>query len=456
VGRDKAGPTYWSNSIGSAGTRGSFLGVGSDSASYVKLSVDILAARWDQRLIAVRCPSHLIHDMLRDVLHMEQADFVQLHPNFAEVRGLRHVLNFMTSVVEMSTLRELYGRLRPIQPLSQTRWAQIKKTASQVLKNWDAIVEASAVVLETERASQTAVMVALLSPTLRTELNIVYEFSRKMLVQIEWFESQEPRAHEVYSRLSTVTASLQPLMRTDEINILLQNGHCPPEDQAAMTVLVRAVSHAARANWESKVRDNQADETLEFYRTLQLFHPQLKAIVPINDADFLQFCRPISDSIELWNDDDGPHPILSELRAYREGPAVAAVMPPLEVWRFWCAQRAITPWLGRVALVLLAVPIGNADSERSFRKTKAVGLDKVRGAKMSIERKGQQNFVYVNAPLRLTPLSSRGPLPRRATPAAPDAQRAAAPLPPIAAPAVGAAEPHQLPLVPADPMELDQ
>jgi hypothetical protein len=204
----------------------------------------------------------------------------------------------------------LLVQLPPIQPLSQTRWAQINKTTKQVIKNWAALEAAAEFELRETRASQVLVRNALTSPTLRTEVNILFEFSRKMLQHLEWFESQEPRAHEVYSRLQAVSASFMPLFRVEELEAILLNGHCPPEHQESMKLLARAVANAGLTIWEKKVSANQAEETLDFYKALMAFDPEQKNGEVLTEAHLLKYCRPISDSIERWDDADGPHPLI--------------------------------------------------------------------------------------------------------------------------------------------------
>ena len=77
------------------------------------------------------------------------------------------------------------------------------------------------------------------------------------------------------------------------------------------------------------------------------------------------------------------------------------------VWDFWVAQKKFKPHLAAPVLVLLSVPKGSSDAERSLRSTKETSNNKNRGAKMSAEQKKKVNFVYANAKLKLTNLSQK-------------------------------------------------
>ena len=77
------------------------------------------------------------------------------------------------------------------------------------------------------------------------------------------------------------------------------------------------------------------------------------------------------------------------------------------VWNYWVAQRAHKPHLASTVLVLLSLPYGSSDAERSLRKANKTSNNKHRGAKMDPAMKGKVNFIYTNAPLQLTNLASR-------------------------------------------------
>ncbi len=77
------------------------------------------------------------------------------------------------------------------------------------------------------------------------------------------------------------------------------------------------------------------------------------------------------------------------------------------VWNDWVAQRTFKPHLAPTVLVLLALPYGSSDAERSLRKANKTSNNKYRGAKMDAETKEKVNFIYINAPLQLTNLASK-------------------------------------------------
>jgi hypothetical protein len=77
------------------------------------------------------------------------------------------------------------------------------------------------------------------------------------------------------------------------------------------------------------------------------------------------------------------------------------------VWNFWVAKKTFCPHLAAPVLVLLAIPLGSSDAERSLRKTNKTSNNKIRGAKMAPETKSKVNFIHANASLKLTNVAQK-------------------------------------------------
>jgi hypothetical protein len=134
-------------------------------------------------------------------------------------------------------------------------------------------------------------------PLCLSKLVFLREFTRKMLVHIEWFESTEARAHEVYRRLVAIQQSFTPLFDANEVETMLTLGRCPEDNKPAMRSLIEIASNAARNDWTVKMDRNQDDETILFFQMIAVFDPLQKAAFAFADADLLQMMRPVHDSI---------------------------------------------------------------------------------------------------------------------------------------------------------------
>ncbi len=88
-------------------------------------------------------------------------------------------------------MRELYGMLPKLSSFAMTRWASLKKTARDVVAAFPAIVEAANAELLEPRACQAAVRDLLEDRLLLPKIVFLREYSSKMLVHIEFFESDK-------------------------------------------------------------------------------------------------------------------------------------------------------------------------------------------------------------------------------------------------------------------------
>ena len=297
----------------------------------------------------------------------------------------------------------------------RTRWASLNKSVKKIVEGWDALVAASEVQLDLQRASQSAVREALGDPLLLTKLVFLREFSRKMLDHIKYFESNKVRAHEVYMHLVAVQHDMEHLFGAAEIEAVLTIGRCPEFGRAVMTEYIRVVSRAAHNDWLKKMRANQDSETIELYQMIAVFDPMQKAAFTFTTDEILDVIRPITNSI--YSPDPGYDPL--RVRQFTHPVVIVSHSPQTQlqdylsqhhaqlngtVWDYWVAKKAMAPHLGSTVLALLAAPIGNAEVERSLRKIKKTSLLKERSARMTPENKKMVDFIYVNSHLDLTSL----------------------------------------------------
>jgi hypothetical protein len=286
------------------------LGIATDSAAYGMAAVNELQTSWGAFLMKVRCPSHLIHLVVEFVVNLTDEDLnVVIDGIQCPGTNLKSVLDFITSVIEMRDLRELYGLIPVIPTFHRIRWASLNKTSGKLVKYWNAIVQASEEVLKEPRASQTFVRKTLLDDrSILTKLVFIREFTRKMLIHIEWFQSDSPRAHEVYGRLVAIQNGLNPLFSDIEIEHIIALGACPDDLKRMMRTVIKTACKAAYNVWLDKMTRNQDEETVLIYQQIAFFDPGSRDAFTHSTDDLLSLLRPIHDSI-FGAPDDGVDPL---------------------------------------------------------------------------------------------------------------------------------------------------
>jgi len=170
-----------------------------------------------------------------------------------------------------------------------------------------------------------------------------------------------------------------------------------------MIVLIKAACNAAYNFWVEKMQRNQDMETIEVFQMLAVFDPAQKAAFTFTSEEILAVLRPIHDSI-YGPTEAGYDPLKLNLEEYLR--TDFGVLNN-SVWDFWVAKKKFQPRLASSVLVLLVCPLGNGESERSLRKTNKTSNNKERGARMTPNHKKKVNFIYGNAPLKLTDLSKK-------------------------------------------------
>ncbi len=168
----------------------------------------------------------------------------------------------------------------------------------KIVPNWPAMEDAAAENLADPRACHSNVRAAIAAdPLLLCKLTFLREFTRKMLVHIEFFEESGPHAHDVYARLVAIQEGFSPLFDQAEITSMLQIGRCPQDRHQDMTTLIKRACAAARNDWISKMERNQDQETIQVYQMIALFDPRQKAAFTFTPEEILRYLRPIHDSI---------------------------------------------------------------------------------------------------------------------------------------------------------------
>jgi len=107
------------------------LGLSSDSASYMGYVGNALAANAQTRLryIQIHDPSHLIHNLMNEVVDWKQ--------NEADAQPwIKSALYFMSDALTVSKLRELSNVFDRVQKYSRIRWLTIGKCARSVYDQW--------------------------------------------------------------------------------------------------------------------------------------------------------------------------------------------------------------------------------------------------------------------------------------------------------------------------------
>jgi hypothetical protein len=180
----------------------------------------------------------------------------------------------------------------------RVRWASLNKSVKKVVPEWDAIVLAAQTPLPEPRACHSNVRRAITEdPLLLCKIVFLREFSRKMLVHIEFFEFTDAGAQDVYARLVAIQESFNPLFKADEINSILQHGRCPDDRRDDMKKLITLACNAARNDWLAKMTRNQDGETIAVYQMIAVFDPSQKDAFTFTSAELLRILRPIHDSI---------------------------------------------------------------------------------------------------------------------------------------------------------------
>lgn len=180
----------------------------------------------------------------------------------------------------------------------RVRWASLNKSVKKIVPNWHAIVEAATADLADARACHSNVRAAIADdPLLLCKLTFLREFTRKMLVHIEFFEQSGPHAQDVYARLVAIQEGFSPLFDQEEVASILDIGLCPDDRRNDMTTLITRASAAARNDWISKMERNQDTETIQVYQMIAVFDPRQKDAFTFTLEEILRYIRPIHDSI---------------------------------------------------------------------------------------------------------------------------------------------------------------
>ena len=114
---------------------------------------------------------------------------------------------------------------------------------------------------------------------------------------IRYFETNQPLAHEIYSKLNAIQQGFLPLFDPAEVDSILRQGQCPEDLRESVTYIIRTASSAAYNFWVTTMSGNSEFETIAIFQKFAVFDPTQKAAFTFTDDELLEILRPIHDSI---------------------------------------------------------------------------------------------------------------------------------------------------------------
>ncbi len=382
------------------------LGLSSDSASYMTAVASLLAqeANAASSFITIHCPSHLIHDLMSEIVDWKENE------NDAEP-WLKSALNFLSHAGTASRLRELAGAFEKVQKYSRIRWLTIGKSARRVYDQYEGFSTLPAAYSFTAPSSVPAAVRSLdeiveADDILKSKLHLLAILSEIWGPTLTWFESNNPRAYECQGKLNEfrtlVTNWLDPQAMADLMGDLDPhrgvNGRI-----AALTATLTRLGTFVREKWQA-LSTNFTNSQVKFWSQMTIFNPTLKGARPRQDAFYFEILDRVA--LRLGLSREQRQILRLQFDSYLAELFDRVLNNSEEVWQYWVAARRHWGLLGPIVLILLACPIGNSELERSFSLVKAGSLNPTRQT-ATPANKSAMNKAHVNANCKF---SSVGPV----------------------------------------------
>jgi len=381
------------------------LGLSSDSASYMGYVGDQLASRAQaqQRYVRIHDPSHLIHNLMNDIVDWKENEGDPLP-------WMKSATNFMSDALTVSKLRELSGVFDRVQRYSRIRWLTIGKCARSVYDQWDDFSELPAGYTFTAASSIPASVSnleqGLLSdPLVQVKVHLLALIAEKWGPTLTWFESNNPRAYQCLAKLRDFSTTVRDWLGPLDVDSLLDDldHHRGLNERAnGLRQTFERLGQFVRNRW-TEMLNNITDSQMRFWHQCTVLNPSQKAQRNQRDEFYFELLDHVANRMGLSVQDrrgllrDQFLEYLAELfdRELDESPLV---------WEYWSSCRKRWPLLAQIVLILLAAPIGgNSELERSFSLVKRTSLDPHR-QNASAENKSVMNRAHVNKELDLYPL----------------------------------------------------
>jgi len=383
------------------------LGLSSDSASYMGYVGNALAANSQarQRYIQIHDPSHLIHNLMNEVVDWKQ---IEADPQ----PWIKSALYFMSDALTVSKLRELAHVFDRVQKYSRIRWLTIGKCARSVYDQWEEFSELPAGYAFTAASNVPASIISLEralydDPLLKCKVHLLSLLAEKWGPTLTWFESNNPRSYQCLSKLQEFSAIARSWLSPADIDSLIRDLHdLDPhrglnERVTALRQSLQLLGEFVTAKWTAML-NNVTDSQMRFWTQATILSPSQKGHRNMDDAFYFELIDHVAIRQGV-NPQDRRDLLRRQFDEYlaetfnRELPNSGAV------WDYWVSLRRRWPILAFIALILLAAPIGNSELERSFSLVKRTSLDPHRQTASS-ENKAAMNKAHVNKDLCLVPL----------------------------------------------------
>lgn len=353
-----------------------FLGIASDSASYMKLVGETyLQSEQYAHLVLIRDPSHLLHDIVKSIIEDSASD----------------LYDFLQNMIEACRLRDLAALAgRKIPRSGHTRWGSVERSVKVLNEFWDVFMG----LLRADVPPRACLIAARQALDRITEDVLWAKFTMFHIIlvrftkSIRYFESKKPRAPFVVRKLNEFQALLaQPVV-------------VPPEHAvdvpAAVVVWAQTLSQSAFTKVNTILRNNQHGTALFLWTALSILDPTQKGAFSTNpNSPHVAYLRRLIAAVVPEHDrllaDTHFSNYLEENFAFPAGHR----MKSQALWTFWEAKSATQSALSLAALQLISVPTGSGEVERSFSEEKSVGLNPLK-TKMTPESVKESHFLQYN------------------------------------------------------------
>lgn len=377
------------------------LGLSSDSASYMGYVGNALATRAQarQRYIQIHDPSHLIHNLMTEIVDWKENEGDALP-------WMKSATNFMSDALTVSKLRELAGVFDRIQKYSRIRWLTIGRCARSVYDQWEEFSELPAGYAFTAAsnvpASVTNLEQSLHDDTiLQPKVHLLALLAEKWGPTLTWFESNNPRSYQCLERLQEFSALVRAWLSPADVDSLIADLDQHRGLNERVNVLrqpLQRLGAFVAEKWLSML-NNITDSQMRFWHQAVILNPSQKAQRNREDDFYFELFDHVAVRQGISAQDRRDR-LRAEFHEYLSEPFTRLLSNSALVWEYWCSCRRRWPLLSIITLILLAAPIGNSELERSFSLVKRTSLDPHR-QNASAENKSAMNRAHVNKDLKL-------------------------------------------------------